>query len=234
MPQLDVSKIRLICFDVDGTLSDSDNQMANRVEKVLKPFQFLFSRHTTPRRLARRMIMAVETPGNWALTAMDALQLDELGAAVSDFLHRHGSARHRLAFWLIPGVKQTLEKLSAAYPLAVVSARGDEDTWAFLHQYQLEPFFRLVVTAQTCPHTKPYPHPLLFAARQMGVQPDELLMVGDTTVDIRSARSASAQSVGVLCGFGTRGELERAGAGLILPQTNDLLQILIPDGAEQV
>jgi phosphoglycolate phosphatase len=48
-------------------------------------------------------------------------------------------------------------------------------------------------------------------------------MVGDTAVDVKSARRAGAWSVAVLCGFGERKELERAGAHLILDSTADLL-----------
>ena len=47
-------------------------------------------------------------------------------------------------------------------------------------------------------------------------------MVGDTTVDIKSARRAGAWSIGVLCGFGEQAELERAGAHMILPATAEL------------
>jgi phosphoglycolate phosphatase-like HAD superfamily hydrolase len=75
---------------------------------------------------------------------------------------------------------------------------------------------------------KPHPEPLLFAAREMGVQPEECLMIGDTTIDIRTGKSAGAQTVGVLCGFGTERELVAAGAGLVLPTTSDLLAFLQP------
>lgn len=51
-------------------------------------------------------------------------------------------------------------------------------------------------------------------------------MVGDTTVDIRSAKSAGAQSVGVLSGFGGEKELERAGANLILKDITELMDFL--------
>jgi phosphoglycolate phosphatase-like HAD superfamily hydrolase len=50
-------------------------------------------------------------------------------------------------------------------------------------------------------------------------------MVGDTPVDVLSARRAGAWAVGVLCGFGERYELERAGAHVILPCTSDLLSL---------
>jgi phosphoglycolate phosphatase-like HAD superfamily hydrolase len=51
-------------------------------------------------------------------------------------------------------------------------------------------------------------------------------MIGDTIVDIRSGKAAGAQTVAVLCGFGSQRELRRAGADLILSSTPDLLEIL--------
>jgi len=50
-------------------------------------------------------------------------------------------------------------------------------------------------------------------------------MVGDTTVDMRAARLAGMQALGVLCGFGREKELRRAGAHLILPTVADLLTL---------
>ena len=52
-------------------------------------------------------------------------------------------------------------------------------------------------------------------------------MVGDTAADIQSGKKAGAQTVGVLCGFGDRQELERAGADLILETTTDLSGIFL-------
>ena len=63
----------------------------------------------------------------------------------------------------------------------------------------------------------------------MNVQPDECLMIGDTTVDIRAAKAAGAQSVGVLCGFGEEKELRQAGADLILESTALLADVLLPN-----
>ena len=51
-------------------------------------------------------------------------------------------------------------------------------------------------------------------------------MIGDTTVDIRAGRAAGAQTVGVLCGFGSERELRRAGADLILASTAELGEML--------
>ena len=106
------------------------------------------------------------------------------------------------------------------------SARDEHSSLAFIHQFQLEPYFRVIVTSQTCEHTKPFPDPLLYAAREMRVAPEHCLMVGDTTVDMRAARLAGMQALGVLCGFGTQRELLRAGAHEILDSTAQVLDLL--------
>jgi N-acetyl-D-muramate 6-phosphate phosphatase len=51
--------------------------------------------------------------------------------------------------------------------------------------------------------------------------------VGDSAVDMICGRRAGAQTAGVLCGFETRADLERAGAGLILERTADLAEALL-------
>jgi len=128
---------------------------------------------------------------------------------------------------LVPGVEETLKELRSVFPMSVVSARGGRSTQIFLEQFNLSPFFRAVATAQTCEYTKPHPHPIIWAAEQMNVQPEECLMIGDTIVDIRAAKAAGAQSVGVLCGFGQEAELREAGADLILESTALLPQVLL-------
>jgi phosphoglycolate phosphatase-like HAD superfamily hydrolase len=59
----------------------------------------------------------------------------------------------------------------------------------------------------------------------MGVRPQECLMIGDTTVDIRAGKAAGAQAVGVLCGFGEEAELRQLGADQILRSTSDLPEL---------
>jgi phosphoglycolate phosphatase-like HAD superfamily hydrolase len=61
----------------------------------------------------------------------------------------------------------------------------------------------------------------------MGVKPEECLMIGDTTVDMRAGKSAGAQTAGVLCGFGEKEELLRFGADVILETTSELANKLI-------
>jgi HAD superfamily hydrolase (TIGR01549 family) len=170
--------------------------------------------------------MAIEAPANFLMAIPDIFGLDEPIAWSIDLVYRKVSHKPKKNFLLVAGVKEMLAELSGRYPLAVVSARDARTTNVFLEQYGLSSYFKCVATAQTCRHTKPFPDPVLWAAQQMGVPPESCLMVGDTTVDIRAAKAAGTQKIGVLCGFGEQDELQKAGADLILATTAELLQIL--------
>lgn len=220
MTPLDVTRIRAICFDVDGTLSDTDDRWVTRMAGWLRPLG-----PQRAHRLARWLVMGLESPANWVYEMLDRLHLDDEAARLVDWLFRQRAAR-TAHFTLIEGVNDLLNGLKERYPLAVVSARGEKDTLAFLDQFNLRGHFQAIATAHTCPHTKPFPHPVLWAAEQMGVEASDCLMVGDTVVDIRAGKAAGAQTVGVLCGFGREAELRRAGADLILETTAQLREIL--------
>lgn len=223
---LDKQKIKALCFDVDGTLSDTDDQFVEKLTHWLSPVNFVFP-DKDPRPFARRFVMFTESPGNFAYSLTDLLGIDGVLAAVGDRVYRLGLGKGPKPFLLIPGVKEMLIELQQHYPMSVVSARGVRSTSWFLDQFELTPLFHSLVTAQTCQYTKPRPDPILYAAEQMGVTPEECLMIGDTTVDILSAGAAGAQSVGVLCGFGEEKELVKAGANIILDTTADLVDELI-------
>jgi HAD superfamily hydrolase (TIGR01549 family) len=221
---LQVSRVRLICFDVDGTLSDTDDMFIQKLERILRPINFLLPHHD-PHRAARRLVMWSEAPGNFLIGIPDTLGVDDEIAAVMEWLNRH-RPRPMKHFLLIPGVKQMLQLLSTRYPLAVVSTRDARSTRLFLDQFELTPFFQVIVTGQTAEHTKPYADPILYAAKALNVPPESCLMVGDTTVDMRAGEKAGAQTVGVLCGFGEEDELRRYGADMILTTTAELVKVM--------
>ena len=217
---LDIPRIKALCFDVDGTLSDTDDLYVHKVARFFPRFLFKDPDHS-----ARRFIMWVEAPGNALLGLTDTIGLDDEIVALIDWLSRH---QHKSAktFWLIPGVDQMLKQLKGHYPMCVVSARDEKGTMRFLEQFDLVQYFDAVITGQSAEHTKPYPDPILLAAKKMGVQPEECLMIGDTTVDMRAGKSAGAQTVGVLCGFGEEPELKSKGADMILNTTSELVDLL--------
>jgi phosphoglycolate phosphatase-like HAD superfamily hydrolase len=217
---LDISRIKALCFDVDGTLSDTDDYYANKLAGLLPRFLF-----RDPVQTARRLVMWVESPGNALLGIADRVGIDDEMVAVIDWLNRRRK-RPPKQYLIVPGVEEMLKEIQGRYPMSIVSARDEKSTMRFLTQFDLCKYFDVIVTALSAPHTKPYPDPILFAAERMGVQPEACLMIGDTTVDMRAGKAAGAQTVGVLCGFGEEPELRQLGADLILKSTADLAALI--------
>jgi phosphoglycolate phosphatase-like HAD superfamily hydrolase len=216
---LDISRIKALCFDVDGTLSDTDDLYAQKIVDILPRSLFSDPMHT-----ARRIVMWVEAPGNALLGFADTIGIDDEMTAFIDWMNRH--RKHTLKkFLLVPDVDKMLALIQGRYPMAIVSARDEKSTIRFLTQFDLCKHFDTIVTGLSTPHTKPYPDPIILAAQKMGVTPQECLMIGDTTIDMRAGKAAGAQTLGVLCGFGEEAELKQLGADLILKSTSDLPQI---------
>ncbi len=218
---LDVQRIKALCFDVDGTLSDTDDLYVHKISRFFPRFLF-----RDPDHAARRFVMWVEAPGNALLGLTDTIGLDDEITALIDWISRHQKKSSK-TFWLVPGVDQMLAQLKGHYPMSVVSARDEKGTMRFLEQFDLVQYFDAVITGQSAEHTKPYPDPILLAAQKMGVKPEECLMIGDTTVDMRAGKSAGTQLVGVLCGFGEEPELRKKGADVILKSTPELVELLL-------
>jgi N-acetyl-D-muramate 6-phosphate phosphatase len=218
---LDLPRIQALCFDVDGTLSDTDDMYARRFAAWIRRISVIRG----PDVVARRLVMWMESPGNALMSLGDAIGLDTYVIPVIDWMYRN--VKHKRSdFLIVPGVAEMLPRLHEHYPLAVISAREERHTMSFLDECGLTAYFDVILTALSAPHTKPYPDPVRLAAKMMGVAPQNCLMIGDTTVDIRAGKSAGAQTVGLLCGFGEKDELSRLGADLILPTTADLEQAL--------
>jgi HAD superfamily hydrolase (TIGR01549 family) len=224
---IDLSRLKGLLFDVDGTLSDTDDHMVDRLSRLLSPLSWMFPKRD-PRGFARWLVMALETPANFLYGIPDTFGFDEPLARWYNRVARRRRAKRPTAdrFQLIPGVKDMLTRLDADFPMAVVSARDAETTEEFLRHFDLLPHFETVVTAHTCEHTKPYPDPVQYAAEEIGLAPEACLMIGDTIVDVHAGRAAGAQTVAVLCGFGRERELKRAEADLILTTTADLIALL--------
>ena len=127
---LDIPRIQAVLFDVDGTLSDTDDQWATRMERILRPMRFIFPSRSN-RQFARRLIMALETPSNSVYTLLDRLNLDASAFRVLQWVSRVSRPKTPQRFWIIPGVIEMLDILRARYPLGVVSARDETSTLRF-------------------------------------------------------------------------------------------------------
>ncbi len=224
---IDLARVKGLCFDVDGTLSDTDDYWESNITRALGPVRFLFKKGN-PQPFARWLLMVTESPMNGLYHWLDRHSLDDNVARLLNRLRhmRQGEKHH---FWLMRGTLELLTGVRERYPLSVVSARDEFTTARFLEQFDLGKFFRVVVTSQTCEFTKPFAQPVIFAAEHMGLSPKDCVMIGDTTVDILAGNRAGAQTVGLLCGFGTEDELRKAGADLIVRDLEELYRELLPD-----
>jgi phosphoglycolate phosphatase-like HAD superfamily hydrolase len=222
---INLAKVKALCFDVDGTLSDTDDQLVHKLVRILSPTKFIY-RKGDVLSLARRLVMYSEGPGNWVYSLADRMGMDDKIVRLGDRLYDLGIGEIADPYLLINGIRELLVKLMNKFPLSIISARGHKSTLRFLFQFELVPFFSAIATGQTCIHTKPYPDQIIWAAQMMGVPTEACLMIGDTAVDILAGRRAGAQTIGVLCGFGEEDELIRAGADHIIKCTTDLSKLL--------
>ena len=218
---LDKDKVKAVLFDLDGTLMDTDDQAVERLTHRLQRLRW-----PHPRRAARRLIMASETPGNILITLLDILGLDAPLMTFTNRLRRWRGLRTQADFRIVADAQEMLTTINGRYRLAVVTTRGQAETKAFLDQHDLHGIFEILVTRESTWRLKPHPAPIRHAAQLLGVPVKSCVMVGDTTVDVRSARRAGAWAVAVLCGFGEQKELERAGAHVILEHTSHLSSLL--------
>lgn len=235
---LELQRIRALCFDVDGTIADTDDHLVQQLAGLIAAVPGVSGRRAE--RLGRQMVMGLETPVHGAYALLDRLGLDVPVAKLRTRLQgmkqrqadpgrtRNPEAIDEVPHDMVAGVQEMLHKLAAHYPMVTISTGSAPRVERFLEHFGVRELFTAVVGAQTTRRMKPHPEPLLYAAEKMGVDPKECVMIGDTTIDVRTGLAAGAQTVGVLCGFGTERELRAAGVGLILRTTSDLLPVLLP------
>ncbi len=210
--------LQAIFFDLDGTLIDTDNEAVQRLARRLQP---LFRARAGG--IARRLVMQAETSGNALITLMDWLHLDHWLLNAHTWLRQWRGMQPAGRFHLIHGVEEAVLQLAARYRIGLVTTRARPDLDRFLTQFpRLAQVAAVSYGAQDTRRLKPHPEPILTAARQLGLSPQVCLMVGDTPVDMTSARRAGAWRIGVLSGFGEQAELIRAGAQAVLGSPADL------------
>ena len=218
---MDLSRIKAICLDVDGTLRQTDEQYTARINALLSPLRWVSRRNTLP--LARSIVTRFEDPVNSLFTLAERLRVHAPLHKLVDVANPWQRRRSRPGYYLtIPAVLPAVERLAASYPLAVISVRGAVSTNHFLQQTGLADYFTLVASGQTARRSKPHPHQVNWVAEQLEIDPSDCLVVGDTTLDIRAGKAAGAQTVAVLSGFGKEAELRAAGANLVLPSVAEL------------
>lgn len=200
--------LRAVIFDLDGTLLDTLEDIADAMNDALR--ELAMRGHALPayRRFVgdgAQMLAArvVARPVADPLTIQTVYQR---------YLEAYGRRWH-LKSRPYAGIDRLLDGCEAAgLGLAVLSNKADHFTRQVVERF-LPRWSWLAVRGQRAgTPRKPAPDGALALADQMGVSPAECLFLGDSDVDVLCARSAGMWALGALWGFRPRAELEAAGA----------------------
>ncbi len=220
--------IRLVIFDLDGTLVDSRLDLANSVNGML--------RHFGRPELPLEVIASYIGDGAPMLVRRALGDPDDetfLQSALEFFLTYY--REHKLDTTVVyPGIVDALRAMrtsgNGAGPerrLAVLSNKPVNPSRAIVEALGLRPFFTQVYGGNSFPTKKPDPLGALTLARENEVEPGHALIVGDSDIDVLTARNASMWSCGVSYGFAPH-TLEQAPPDVLVSSPRELPLIFQP------
>ncbi|MEQ3670088.1 HAD-IA family hydrolase [Pseudophaeobacter sp.] len=212
--------LRLILFDVDGTLADSQDAIAAAMR-----FAFEGQGLVVPARAEILSIVGLSLP----------LAMDQLAPSHPSEVRAQLVAGYKQAYMdkrlaqgaghspLFPGAAEVLAQLHAVpeYLLGVATGKSQRGLDALIAAHGLDCF----VTRQVADHhpSKPHPSMILTALAETGVEPADAVMIGDTSFDIDMGRAAGVRTIAVDWGYHPAAEL---GADHIISSFDQLAPLL--------
>ena len=213
---------RLIIFDCDGTLVDSQRTIIGAMNRAFDGLNF-----PCPSGDAIRRVVGLSLSESMARLLPEGSAGDHerlVEGYRSAFLEMRSAPDYEEP--LYPGVVEALAHVERDGMLAGVatgkSLRGLEAT---LRHHGIHDRF---VTLQTADRNPGKPHPAMVwrAVAEAGAEPGTTTVVGDTTYDMEMARAAGAYAVGVSWGYHPVGELRSVGAHAVIDRFQDLAGVL--------
>ncbi|NLB06326.1 MAG: HAD family hydrolase [Desulfobulbaceae bacterium] len=220
-------RYKAILFDLDGTLLDTLEDLATAANRALGTLGL--PAHPTDayrvfvgdglRTLAERIL-----PGE----QRSAAQVDALVVAFEREYSRTWNERTAP----YAGVPEMLDRLTGdGYRMSVLSNKPDAFTRLCVEQLLPHWTFAPLYGQRPGVPRKPDPAAALAIAVELGLDPAEVLYLGDTATDMHTARAAGMAAVGVLWGFRTADELRAAGARHLITHPGELAPLLHPSSA---
>jgi phosphoglycolate phosphatase len=198
-----VEQLKLFVFDLDGTLIDSAQDLCNSVNATLV--------HFGCKRLPDAVVASYIGDGaimlmRRALFGVDAVVVDEpfLARAYAFFIDYY--REHKLDFtYAYKGVLESLAALRQLHDgppraMAVLTNKPVRPAQAICEALKLAPFFLHIYGGNSFKTKKPDPEGIISLMNEAGAKPEETVMIGDSYVDVVTARNAGTWSIG--CTFG--------------------------------
>ena len=216
-----MASVTALVFDLDGTLVDSVYQHVLSWHEALQEVGIELSVWRIHRRVG--MSGGLFTQGLLRETEhpMDPSTLDRLRR-----LHAEFYAQKKQQIVPLPGAKELLARLAQLkIPWAIATSGRIESAGPSIEALEV-PEDVPVITRDLVPHAKPDPDLFLEAVRQLSVDANDAIVVGDSVWDLLAARRARLLGVGLLSGGYGQEELERTGAYRVYEDPADLLRHL--------
>lgn len=208
--------MKAILFDFDYTLADSSRGIIACANHALREMGLQISHEDAIRRT-----IGLSLPDTFSrLTGV----LDEQARTRFKELFL-GRAREVMADLteLCPRVRETLPDLLSKHArLGIVSTKIADSIKKILDKEGVRSHFAVIVGGDDVAKPKPDPEGVHFALRALGVAAQDCAYVGDSVIDLQTARNSGLAFVGVLTGVTPREELERAGAKMLIESLSQL------------
>ncbi len=212
-----------ILFDLDGTLIDSAPDLAGaandlRARQNLPPLPYHQLRPLVGSGARGMLQVALSlAPGD-----------PDFDAKRDEFLQIYAQRMTRETH-VFPKVRALLGALQThQFPWGIVTNKAERFTHPLVQSLTDLATARTVICGDTTPYAKPHPAPLLEAARQMGVTPQNCWYVGDDLRDIQAGQAAGMKTVAVAWGYLGQGQsICQWNADHAIEQPNELLKLLL-------
>ncbi len=214
--------MKLIVFDCDGTLVDGQHLILDAMQSACRNCDVSYAGDEAVRQIV-------------GLSLLEAIEIcypqenEKTHYALKDaFVERFQELRLREQDDepLFDGVRDTIEQLHRdGYLLGIATGKSKRGLLITLKNHGLSDYFLTLNTADDGPG-KPHPSMLHNAMRDVGIAPEDTLMIGDTTYDIQMALAANVRAVGVSWGYHDGANLVRAGAHYMLDHISHIGKVL--------
>lgn len=222
-----MARFDLVMFDLDGTLVETAPEITDAVNDTLRQFGWdpideeqvaRWIGHGTGALLVEAVARAT---GSTPAEVRTSERLAAIGMVYEHWYAARCGSRSRL----YPQVRETLAALRAqGTRLAIVTNKEQRYTDRVLAAHDLAPAFHRVVCGDTLATRKPDPAGVLACLREFGVPPARALFVGDSSIDVATARGAGVAVWLLPYGYNMGQAIEAAGGDRVIADFSALLE----------